>query len=100
MACRPTPVRHTDPPGDAHVPQPRVRRGRSPGPTLVLIPARQHIRVPARPMAGAWIVVLAGSGTVGLHRRLLRPGTLVRLSPTDGPVTAAAEGLAYLSLDL
>lgn len=51
-------------------------------------------------MAGTWIVVLAGSGTVGLHRRLLRPGTLVRLSPTDGPVTAAAEGLAYLSLDI
>lgn len=92
---RPTYSYRTDP-----LPLPRTRPCRFPGVTLVLVPAGQRTNAVARPAVDAWILVLAGSGTAGpRHRhRFLRPGTLLRLPPDAGPVTAAAAGLAYLSL--
>lgn len=68
--------------------------------TLVLVPAGRRANAVTKPAADVWILVLAGSGTAGPHhrRRFLRPGTLLRLSPGLNPVTAAVDGLAYLSL--
>ena len=66
---------------------------------LVLVPAGQRARTPAPSRkARAWMLVLAGTGTVPSHhgRLVLRAGQLIRLSPLSGPVGAGPGGLAYL----
>ena len=73
MACRPSSRADSEP-------QPRARHRGPLHVPLVLDPAGQHIGVPARSAAGAWIVVLAGHDIAG-PRRPLRPGTLSDCRP-------------------